>query len=202
MASFSVVTNISAVNAQANLATTNIGLNKTLTRLSSGLRINQSGDDAAGLAVANALPFDRRGADAGRPQRQRRSVDAPDQGRRAQQHLDAARPSRPRWRRSRRRPARPSTATTLNAEFQDVIAEIDREANVAGLTTSARLLGVRQQRRRERHRRRHDRRGRCHDGLGVNALAVDDGGGRGDGGGDDRDRDRDARHGAGDGRHA
>ena len=54
MASFSVVSNISAANAQANLNTTNIGLQKTLTRLSSGFRINMAGDDAAGLAVANS----------------------------------------------------------------------------------------------------------------------------------------------------
>jgi len=51
---FSVLNNIAAANAQANLASTNIGLNKALNRLSSGLRINNSGDDAAGLAVANA----------------------------------------------------------------------------------------------------------------------------------------------------
>ena len=54
MASFSVVSNISAANAQANLNTTNLGLQKTLTRLSSGFRINMAGDDAAGLAVANS----------------------------------------------------------------------------------------------------------------------------------------------------
>ena len=53
MASFSIVSNIASVNAQANLQSTSIGLNKALTRLSSGLRINMSGDDAAGLAVAN-----------------------------------------------------------------------------------------------------------------------------------------------------
>lgn len=53
MGSFSVVSNIASVNAQANLQATNIGLQRTLTRLSSGYRINQSGDDAAGLAVAN-----------------------------------------------------------------------------------------------------------------------------------------------------
>src|SRR5262245_66183762 len=51
---FSIVNNVAAANAQANLATTNIGLNKALNRLSSGLRINSSGDDAAGLAVANS----------------------------------------------------------------------------------------------------------------------------------------------------
>jgi flagellin len=54
MASFSVVSNIASANAQANLQTSNLGLNKALTRLSSGLRINYSGDDAAGLAVANS----------------------------------------------------------------------------------------------------------------------------------------------------
>ena len=58
MASFSVVSNIAAANAQSNLGTTNIGLQKALTRLSSGLRINYSGDDAAGLAVANAYRSD------------------------------------------------------------------------------------------------------------------------------------------------
>jgi len=54
MASFSIVNNIASVNAQANLSVSSIGLNKSLQRLSSGLRINNSGDDAAGLAIANA----------------------------------------------------------------------------------------------------------------------------------------------------
>src|SRR5688572_19749331 len=53
MASFSVVNNIASANAQANLIQTSAGLNRALTRLSSGLRINGGGDDAAGLAVAN-----------------------------------------------------------------------------------------------------------------------------------------------------
>jgi flagellin len=53
MASFSVVSNIASANAQANMETTNIGLHKALNRLSSGYRINYSGDDSAGLAVAN-----------------------------------------------------------------------------------------------------------------------------------------------------
>lgn len=53
MASFSVVNNVASANAQANLINTNLGLRSALNRLSSGLRINNSGDDAAGLAVAN-----------------------------------------------------------------------------------------------------------------------------------------------------
>ena len=59
MASFSVVSNIASANAQSNLASTNIGLNRALSRLSSGYRINQSGDDAAGLAVANTYRNDQ-----------------------------------------------------------------------------------------------------------------------------------------------
>jgi flagellin len=58
MASFSVVSNIASANAQTNLQATNVSLNRALSRLSSGYRINQSGDDAAGLAVANAYRND------------------------------------------------------------------------------------------------------------------------------------------------
>jgi flagellin len=58
MASFSVVTNIASSNAQSNLHATNMGLNRALSRLSSGFRINTSGDDAAGLAVANSYRND------------------------------------------------------------------------------------------------------------------------------------------------
>jgi flagellin len=54
MASFSVVSNIASTNAQANLSVSTTGLNKALNRLSSGFRINTSGDDAAGLAIANS----------------------------------------------------------------------------------------------------------------------------------------------------
>jgi flagellin len=53
MASFSIVNNIASINAQSNLSASSLGLNKSLQRLSSGLRINNSGDDAAGLAIAN-----------------------------------------------------------------------------------------------------------------------------------------------------
>jgi flagellin len=58
MANFSLVNNSSASSAQARLAITNNSLNQTIQRLSSGLRINKSGDDAAGLAVANAFRSD------------------------------------------------------------------------------------------------------------------------------------------------
>ena len=58
MAAFSVVTNIASSTAQSNMMSTSVGLQKALNRLSSGLRINYSGDDAAGLAVANGYRAD------------------------------------------------------------------------------------------------------------------------------------------------
>ncbi len=56
--SFSVVNNLASVDAQRNLYFSNIGMNKALGRLSSGYRIVNAGDDAAGLAIANGLKAD------------------------------------------------------------------------------------------------------------------------------------------------
>jgi len=50
-----VLNNISAINAQNNLANTQASLSKTLQQLSSGSRINSGADDAAGLSLANGL---------------------------------------------------------------------------------------------------------------------------------------------------
>ncbi len=61
MASFSVVTNIGALNAQNKLVDTQRGLQKAINRLSSGLRINGAQDDAAGLAIAENLRADVQG---------------------------------------------------------------------------------------------------------------------------------------------
>jgi flagellin len=46
-------TNIDSLNAQRNLTTSKSDLSQALQRLSSGLRINSAGDDAAGLAISN-----------------------------------------------------------------------------------------------------------------------------------------------------
>lgn len=48
-------TNISALNSHANLQKSDASLSKSLERLSSGLRINRSADDAAGMSIANML---------------------------------------------------------------------------------------------------------------------------------------------------
>jgi flagellin len=53
--SFSILNNISSLEAQNQLSTTQANLQKTLFQLSSGSRINSGADDAAGLAIANGL---------------------------------------------------------------------------------------------------------------------------------------------------
>lgn len=135
MASFSVVSNISAANAQANLNTTNLGLQKTLTRLSSGFRINMAGDDAAGLAVANSY---------------RSTVSVLNQGmRNANDGLSTLQIKNGALDNISTLLDRMSTLATqsasagftgnratLQAEFADVISEIGREVTVAGLGAS------------------------------------------------------------------
>src|SRR3569832_405018 len=48
-------TNISSLNAQRNLNTSQTSLATSLQRLSSGLRINSAKDDAAGLAISDRM---------------------------------------------------------------------------------------------------------------------------------------------------
>ncbi len=56
-----VNTNIAALNAQRNLGKTQGMLNRSLARLSSGLRINSAKDDAAGLAISTRMSSQIRG---------------------------------------------------------------------------------------------------------------------------------------------
>ena len=59
--SLSVNTNIPSLTAQRNLGLNNDMLSKSLERLSSGLRVNRSADDAAGLSIATKLNMQSRG---------------------------------------------------------------------------------------------------------------------------------------------
>ena len=132
MASFSVVSNVAASNAQANLLQTNLGLRSALNRLSSGYRINNSGDDAAGLAVANTY---------------RNTVTTLNQGiRNANDALSTLQVKDGALNNISNLLDRLSTLATqaashsssvdrtkLNDEFSSVLSEIDREATVAGL---------------------------------------------------------------------
>src|SRR5262249_9683730 len=56
--SFSINTNIASLQAQNYLRATSNFQNITINRVTSGLRIVNSGDDAAGLAIANGQRSD------------------------------------------------------------------------------------------------------------------------------------------------
>jgi len=58
---FRINTNIGAMNAHRNAVMNNVGLDKSLNSLSSGLRINKAADDSAGLAIANKLSAQSQG---------------------------------------------------------------------------------------------------------------------------------------------
>nr|WP_028585508.1 flagellin [Desulfogranum mediterraneum] len=57
----SINTNVASLNAQRNLGATQNNLNKSMQRLSSGLRINSAKDDAAGLAISDRMTSQIRG---------------------------------------------------------------------------------------------------------------------------------------------
>jgi flagellin len=136
VASFSVVTNIAASNAQANLYATNAGLRQALTRVSSGFRINNSGDDAAGLAVANRYRSDVaiitqgiRNANDGLSQLQIKDGALDNMSRLLDRLASLASQAAGST-------TDAFTKNTLNAEFQSLIDEIDRESAVANLGTA------------------------------------------------------------------
>ena len=54
-------TNVASLNAQRNLGSSQADLNRSMQRLSSGLRINSAKDDAAGLAISDRMTAQIRG---------------------------------------------------------------------------------------------------------------------------------------------
>jgi flagellin len=57
----SIYNNVQAMNAHRALTVTQLDMNRSMERLSSGLRINRAADDAAGLAVSEAMRSNIRG---------------------------------------------------------------------------------------------------------------------------------------------
>jgi flagellin len=139
---FSVVTNLASLNAQAKLLDSNMGLERTLGRLSSGLRINTAADDAAGLAVANRHKLDRSGLDVGI----RAANDAISK---LQIEDGAASNISALVDRALTLAAQAASGTftgsraTLDNEFQSVLSEITRTATAAGLETGNTNLNAR-----------------------------------------------------------
>src|SRR5262245_25283550 len=142
MSSFSVVTNVASLAGQAQLDKTNVGLQNTLTRLSSGLRINSAADDAAGLAVANRFRMDNAGLTVG--------IRAANDGISRLQIEDGAMSNiSALLDRALTLAAQSASDTflgsrdTLDTEFQSVLQEITRTATAAGLQTGSANLNAR-----------------------------------------------------------
>ena len=130
--SFAINTNIASLQAQEYLRVNSEFQSKTINRVTSGLRIISSGDDAAGLAIANTYRSDQavlgqgiRNANDGLSQLQ-----IADGGiNNISKLLDRARTL-----------ATQSASgtftgdrTVLNSEFSSVVAEIDRQSQAIGL---------------------------------------------------------------------
>ena len=129
---YRINTNVTSLQAQEYLRITTEFQSKTIQRVTSGLRIVSSGDDAAGLAIANAIRSDRavltqgiRNANDGLSTLQ--TIDGGINN--ISQLLD----------RARTLAAQSASGTftgdrnILNSEFQSVLAEIDRQAQTIGL---------------------------------------------------------------------
>ncbi len=141
---FSINTNIASLQAQEYLRTNQDFQSKTISRVTSGLRIISSGDDAAGLAIANGFRSDRavltqgiRNANDGLSTLQ--TIDGGINN--ISQLLD----------RARTLAAQSASGTftgsrsVLNSEFGSVLEEINRQAQAIGLDTGglfARSLSV------------------------------------------------------------
>ena len=140
--SFSVNTNIASLNGQAQLNRTQMNLQQTLARLTSGLRINSSADDAAGLAVANRFRMDNAGLQTGI----RSANDATSRLQIEDGAMDNISNLLDRALTLATQAASDTflgNRTTLDNEFQSVLSEITRSATSVALQTSGTSLGAR-----------------------------------------------------------
>ena len=134
---FSINTNIASLVAQNNLSASSTLQSNTIAQVSSGLRITNSGTDAAGLAIANGYRSDEavltqgiRNASDGQGQLQ--TIDGGLNN--ISQLLDRARTLATQSA-SGTFASGDSGRVTLNAEFQSVLQEIDRQAQSIGLNS-------------------------------------------------------------------
>ena len=132
--SFRINTNIASLQAQEYLRQTSDIQQKTLGRVTSGLRILSSGDDAAGLAIANSFRSDQAVLDQG--------IRNANDGLSTLQTIDGGINNISKLLDRARTLAAQSASGAftgnrqlLNSEFSSVITEIDRQAQSIGLNT-------------------------------------------------------------------
>ncbi|MBL8222840.1 MAG: flagellin, partial [Bryobacterales bacterium] len=129
---FTINTNIPSLSAQENLRLASNFQQKTIERVTSGLRITSSGDDAAGLAIANGFRSDISVLTQG--------VRNANDGISTLQIIDGGINNISKLLDRARTLATQSASGTytgsrevLNGEFQSVLSEINRQAQTIGL---------------------------------------------------------------------
>ena len=124
-------TNIPSLNAQRNLNTSQSALATSLQRLSSGLRINSAKDDAAGLAISDRMTSQIRGLN----QAARNANDGVSLAQTAEGALSEVGTNLQRIRelavQSANATNSASDRTSLNAEVQQLLSEIQRVATTS-----------------------------------------------------------------------
>jgi len=139
--SISLQTNVASLMAQENLRVNNEFQNQTIGRLTSGYRINSSGDDAAGLSVANGL----RSSVTELTQGVRNANDGISQLQIIDGGLSNISKILDRMKTLATESASDTltgtnSRATLDQEFQDLIGEIDRQAGNIGLAKGGGFL--------------------------------------------------------------
>ena len=128
--SYSFQTNVTSLVAQENLRVNSDFQSRTITRLTSGYRINSSADDAAGLAVANKFRSDVTELQQG--------VRNANDGVSILQIVDGGLNNISNiLDRLKTSDTFSGDRNTLNTEFQGLLSEIDRQAANIGLSTGA-----------------------------------------------------------------
>src|SRR5579871_6260183 len=134
--SISLQTNVTSLFAQENISVNSTNQSNTIQQLTSGFRINKSGDDAAGLAVANGFRSNIAELNQG--------VQNANNGVSALQIIDGGLNNVSQILDRLKTLATESASgtfqgsrTTLNNEYQTLLNEITRQANNIGLGTGA-----------------------------------------------------------------
>ena len=123
--------NIAALNTYRQLSSNNVMGQKSLEKLSSGLRINRAGDDAAGLAISEKMRAQIRGLD----QAARNAQDGISMIQTAEGALNEVHAILQRMRELANQAANDTNVTVDRAEIQKEINQLTSEINRIGNTT-------------------------------------------------------------------
>ncbi len=134
-------TNVASLNAQRNLSNSQGALNKSMQRLSSGLRINSAKDDAAGLAISDRMTSQIRGLN----QAARNANDGISLAQTAEGALQETTNILQRMRELAVQSANDTNTdadrASLDAEFAQLVSEIDRIADTTSFNGKVLLSG-------------------------------------------------------------